>query len=118
MKVTETQPIKNTLPALPSKKLVCTKSLIYNFEPLSDEIKEYTEDNSCAVISAIFACKLREAITEQSRCRERAACALISCRCGSNSDHRDSLKFVQEVARFVTSCFFGGKKSMGGLKSC
>ncbi len=30
-------------------------------------------------------------------------------------DHRDSLKFVQEVARFVTSRFFG-KKSLGGSK--
>ncbi len=47
--------------------------------------------------------------TEQSRCRERAACVLISRRCGSANDHRDSLKFVQEVARFVTSCFFGKK---------
>ncbi len=66
------------------------------------------------MISAIFACKLREAITEQSRCRERAACALISHRCGSNNDHRDSLKFVQEVARFVTSRFFGGGEVDGG----
>ncbi len=50
------------------------------------------KDNSYAVISAIFACKIREAIislltkrssqtlTEQSRCRERAVCVLISCR--------------------------------------
>ncbi len=47
------------------------------------------------------------------RCRERAACALISHRCGSNvtNDHRDSLKFVQEVARFVTSHFFGKRGS-------
>ncbi len=43
-----------------------------------------------------------QTLTEQSRCRERAACTLIS-RCRSNTnDHRDSLKFVQEVARFVT----------------
>ncbi len=76
------------------------------------------------MISAIFACKIREAIislltepgcssqtlTEQSRCRERAASALISRRCGRTNDHRDSLKFVQEVARFVTSRFFERKK--------
>ncbi len=38
--VTETHPFKNSIPALPSKKLVCTKILIYNFiEPLFDEIK-------------------------------------------------------------------------------
>ncbi len=55
-----------------------------------------------------------QTLTEQSRCRERAACMLISCRCGSTNDHRDSLKFVQEVARFVTSRFFGEKKSLGG----
>ncbi len=87
------------------------------------------KDNSCAVISAIFACKLREAIIsiltegcssqtlpEQSRCRERAACALISRRCGSTNDHRDSLKFIQEVARFVTSRFFGKKSHWGVWK--
>ncbi len=80
------------------------------------------------MISAIFACKIREAIislnwtacssqmlTEQSRCRERATCALISHCCSSTNDHRDSLKFVQEVAIFVTSRFFGKKKSLGGL---
>ncbi len=38
---------------------------------------------------------------------------LTSCRCGSTNDHRDLLRFVQEVARFVTSRFFG-KKSVGG----
>ncbi len=52
-------------------------------------------------------------LTEQNRWRERAACALISHHCGSTKDHRDSLKFVQEVARFVTSRFFGEKKSLG-----
>ncbi len=46
-------------------------------------------------------------LTEQSRCRERAACALISHRYGSTNDHRDSLKFV-------TSRFFGNKKSLWG----
>ncbi len=45
-------------------------------------------------------------LTEQSRGRERGACVLISRRCGSTSDHRNSLKFVQEVARFVTSLFW------------
>ncbi len=35
--VTETQPIKTTEPALPSKMLICTKILI--IEPSSDEIK-------------------------------------------------------------------------------
>ncbi len=82
------------------------------------------------MVSSIFACKIREAIisliTERAaplrrslnrRCRERAACALISHRCGSNvtNNHRDSLKFVQEVARFVTSHFFwkrGSEKSV------
>ncbi len=38
-------------------------------------------------------------------------CAVICARrCGSTNDHRDSLKFVQEVARFVTSRFFEEKK--------
>ncbi len=40
-------------------------------------------------------------------------CSLISRRCGSTNDHGDSLKFVQEVARFVTSRFLE-KKSLGG----
>ncbi len=53
-------------------------------------------------------------LTEQSR--ERAACVLISRRCGSTNDHRDSLKFVQEVARFVTSLFFGKKVTLGVWK--
>ncbi len=83
------------------------------------------------MISAIFACEIREAIIsvltelaaslrrslnraekekeKDERCRERAACALISRRCGSTNDHRDLLQFVQEVARFVTSHFFGKK---------
>ncbi len=56
-------------------------------------------------------------LTEQSRCRERAACVLISCRCGSTNDHRDLLKFVQEVARFVTSRFFGEKVTGGSENS-
>ncbi len=45
--------------ALTSKMLICTKILI--IEPSSDEIK-YTDDkdNSCAVILAILACKIRE----------------------------------------------------------
>ncbi len=59
-----------------------------------------------------------QTLTGKSRCRERAACVLISHHCGSTSDHRDtlrdSLKFVQEVARFVTSRFFGKKKSLKG----
>ncbi len=79
--------------------------------------------------SSIFACKLRETIisvltgcssqtlTEQSRCRERAACALISRWSGCTNDHRDSLKFVQEVARFVTSRFFGLKVTRGSEKT-
>ncbi len=44
-------------------------------------------------------------LTEQSRCRVLY--------CGSTNDHRDSLTFVQEVARFVTSCFFEKRKSIG-----
>ncbi len=57
-------------------------------------------------------------LTKQSRCRERAACALISRRCGDHTDTlRDLLKFVQEIARFVTSSFFGKKtKSLWGSK--
>ncbi len=55
-----------------------------------------------------------QTLTEQSRCRERAACVLISRRCGSTDDHRDSLKFVQEVARFVTSHFKKKKALLGG----
>ncbi len=58
------------------------------------------------------ACSFQTPI-EQSRCRERAGCTLISRHCGSTNDHRDSLKFVQEVARFVTSCF-KKKKLLGG----
>ncbi len=42
--MTETRPFKNTQPALPSKKLVCTKILIYHFiEPLSDEKSNNTQ---------------------------------------------------------------------------
>ncbi len=81
------------------------------------------------MILAIFACKLREAIisllteraapqtlAEQSRWRERDARVLISRRCGDHTDTlRDSLKFVQEVARFVTSRFCE-KKSLWGSK--
>ncbi len=79
------------------------------------------------MISSIFACKIREAIisvlTERAaplRCSlnradaVRGACALVSRRCSNTKDYRVSLKFVQEVARFVTSHFFGGKKSLGG----
>ncbi len=54
-----------------------------------------------------------QTLTEQSRCRERGACVRILRCCSSTNDRRDSLKFVQEVARFVTSRFFG-KKSLGG----
>ncbi len=54
-------------------------------------------------------------LTEQSRCRERGARAIISRRYGSTNDHRDSLKFVQEVARFVASRFFGGQKVARGV---
>ncbi len=43
-------------------------------------------------------------------------CALISRRCGRTNDHRDSLKFVQEVARFVTSRFFRKKVARGVWK--
>ncbi len=39
-------------------------------------------------------------------------CVLISRCCGSKNDHRDLLKFVQEVARFVTSRFLE-KKLLG-----
>ncbi len=60
-------------------------------------------------------CSSQQTLTEQSRCRERDACALISRCCSSTNNHRDSLKFVQEVARLVTSHFFGKeKKSLGG----
>ncbi len=52
-------------------------------------------------------------LTEQSRCRESAACALIS-RC--TNEHRDSLKFVQEVARFFNWSLFWKKKSLGGYE--
>ncbi len=60
------------------------------------------KDNSCAVILAIFACKIREAIisvlTERAPLRrslnradaEKAACALISRRCSSTNHHRDA----------------------------
>ncbi len=51
-------------------------------------------------------------LTEQSRCRERDTCALISCCCSSTNDHRDSLKFVQEVAIFVNSHFFVSTQSL------
>ncbi len=61
-----------------------------------------------------------QTLTGKSRCRERAACMLISRHCGSTSDHRDtlrdSLKFVQEAARFVTSRFFGKKVTKGVWK--
>ncbi len=33
-------------------------------------------------------------LTEQSRCREKAVCALILRSCGSTNDHRDSLKCI------------------------
>ncbi len=90
----------------------------------SNNTQIISQDNSCAMISSIFTCKLEavisvlterdcssQTLTEQSRCRERAACTLISRRCGSTNDPRDSLKFVYKVARFVTSCFFLLKKS-------
>ncbi len=51
-----------------------------------------------------------QTFTEESRCRERAAFALISRHRGNTNNHRDSLKFVQEVARCVTSRFFWRKK--------
>ncbi len=79
------------------------------------------------MISAIFACNLRKAIisilTEhatplrrslnradaEKELRARWSRAFVN-------DHRDtlrnSLKFVQEVARFVTSRFFGEKKNL------
>ncbi len=41
-------------------------------------------------------------LTEQSRCRVLY--------CGSTNDHRDSLTFVQEVARLVTKLLFWKKK--------
>ncbi len=56
-------------------------------------------------------------LTEQSRCREKALCALISRSCSSTNDHRDSLKFVHEVARFVTSSLFGKKVAIGSEKA-
>ncbi len=75
------------------------------------------------MISSVFACKIREAIisvlTERSLNRALAGKELHarwSRAAAAIPDHRDSLKFVQEVARFVTSRFFG-KKSLGGLKS-
>ncbi len=55
-------------------------------------------------------------LTEQSRSRERAACTAISRHCGCTNDHRDSLKFVQEVARFVTSRFYWKKVARGVWK--
>ncbi len=95
----------------------------------SNNTQKIRQDNSCAVISFIFACKLREAII--SLLNERAAplrCSLNRAEkelraCWSRAianDHRDtlrnSLKFVQEVDRFVTSRFFGEKKvARGGV---
>ncbi len=74
------------------------------------QYKTRQKDNSCAVILAIFACKLREAImsllteracssqtlTEQSRCRERAACALISHRYQRSQRHCERLAKVED----------------------
>ncbi len=65
-----------------------------------------------------WTCCSSQTLTEQSRCRERAACALISRRCGDHTDTlRDSLKFIQEVARFVTSRFFFLKSLWGSKKA-
>ncbi len=71
------------------------------------------------MISAIFACKIREAIISvlaewaaPLRCslnRADAEKELLICAAVLMRSHRDSLKFVQEVARFVTSRFFGKK---------
>ncbi len=72
----------------------------------SNNKQKIRQDNSCAVISAIFACIIREAII--SVLTERAAPLRRSL------NHRDSLKFVQEVARFVTSRFFGKKRVSRG----
>ncbi len=78
------------------------------------------------MISAIFACKIREAIIsvlaewaaplrcslnradaeKELRARWSRAVAAVLMR-----SHKDLLKFVQEVARFVTSRFFVKKKS-------
>ncbi len=81
------------------------------------------------MISAIFACTLREAIisvlTEHAaplRCSLNRADAEKELRARwSRGDHtdtlRDLLKSVQEIARFVTSSFFGKKtKSLWGSK--
>ncbi len=62
-----------------------------------------------------------QTLTEQSRCRERAACALILRRCGNtnNQGDGDCLKFVQEVARFVrfvASRFLGKKFLATGME--
>ncbi len=95
----------------------------------SNNTQMISQDNSCAMISSIFTCKLEavisvltergcssQTLTEQSRCRERAACTLILRRWSSTNDHRDSLKFVQEVARFVTSRFFLYKKKVASVR--
>ncbi len=96
----------------------------------SNNKQKIRQDNSCAVISAIFACIIREAIisvlTERAPLRrslnradaEKELRARSSRAAAAVPDHRDLLKFVQEVARFVTSRFFEKKESLGGLKSC
>ncbi len=58
-------------------------------QPLSDEIKQYTQDQT----------------------RQRQSADL-----GSTSDHRDLLKFVQEVARFVASRFLEKSHQVGVWK--
>ncbi len=76
----------------------------------------------CAVISAIFACKLRRnnisllntLLFSDAHWTEQMQRKMISRCCGSTNDH--SLKFVQEVARFVTSRFFGKKSLWGSEK--
>ncbi len=81
------------------------------------------------MILAIFACKIREVIisvlTERaaplrrslnSADAEKKLHALISRRRGNTNKHRDSLKFVQEVTRFVTSRYAGSKKALNLAK--
>ncbi len=83
-----------------------------------------TKDNSCAVISVIFACKAKEAIisvltkraalTEQSRSRER--CVRWRHAAAAVQTIRDSLKFAKKLLDLSIVTFFG-KSSLGGLKS-
>ncbi len=78
------------------------------------------------MISAIFAYKIREAIISlltaplrrslnraDAEKELRAHAPLRQYQRDLTEYHRDSLKFVQKVARFVTSRFFGKKVAKG-----